>query len=95
MQNLTADSPIEAAGVSIPRLYKPVIYEEPRFYSISGGVLFCSDIIVHNEYSSRQTLHVVAYRSLRMLSPTSSFLSDHWVTVRETGSGLGNGCQVG
>ena len=49
MQNLTADSPIEAAGVSIPRLYKPVIYEEPRFYSISGGVLFCSDIIVHKE----------------------------------------------
>ena len=58
MQNLTADSPIEAAGVSISRLYKPVIYEEPPVSTLSGGsVLFWEFkyyTIVHNQYSSRQ-----------------------------------------
>jgi hypothetical protein len=41
MQNLTADSPIEAAGVSIPRLYKPVIYEEPPVSTLSPAEGYC------------------------------------------------------
>jgi hypothetical protein len=55
MQNLTADSPIETAGVSIPRLYKPVIYEELQclLYLRRKGIVLVSTIKIVPDNTAR------------------------------------------